>query len=84
MARRRGRVDRADADSRVAAFALSQSGTGVRGYHPRKIFGILYAIWCILRQSGGSYLQAVRPVATLADRSGEVGRGLGCMEKTCS
>jgi len=47
---------------RVATFALSQSGTGVRGYHPRKIFGIQYAIWCILRQSGSSYLQAVRPV----------------------
>jgi len=25
---------------RVATFALSQSGTGVREYHPRKIFGM--------------------------------------------
>jgi len=32
---------------RVATFALSQSGTGVREYHPLKIFGIPYAIWCI-------------------------------------
>ena len=40
----------------VATFALSQSGTRVRGYHPRSIFGIPYAIWCIFRQSGGSYL----------------------------
>jgi len=38
---------------RVAAFALPQSGMG---YHPRKSFGIPYVIWCILRQSGGSYL----------------------------
>jgi len=35
---------------RVATFALgSQSVTGVRGYNPRKIFGIPYAIWCVLR-----------------------------------
>ena len=36
----------------------SPQPTGVRGYHPRKTFGILYVIWCILTESGGSYLQA--------------------------
>ena len=45
-----------DLEYRVATFALSQSGMGIRGYHPRKMFGIPYAIWCISRQSGGSYL----------------------------
>jgi len=28
----------------------------VRGYHSLEIFRIPYAIWCISRQSGGSYL----------------------------
>jgi len=56
---------------RVATFTLSQSGTGVCGrspqltlirmYRPQKTFGILYAIWCIVVHSGGSYLYAPGP-----------------------
>jgi len=55
--------------ARVATFSLFQPGTGVLGaapsrwvshvcpmYDPRKTFGILYVIWSILVQSGGSYV----------------------------
>jgi len=41
---------------RVATSHFPNPRRGVRGYHPRKFFRIPYAIWCILRQSGGSYL----------------------------
>jgi len=46
----------------AATFSLSQSVTadpqlmGIQGYHPRKTFRILYMIWCILMQPGGSYV----------------------------
>ena len=40
----------------------------VWGYYPQKTFGILYVIWCILTESGGSYLQAACNFALKIER----------------
>jgi len=65
--------------TRVATFSLSQSRMGSRmgsgaeppadghpGVSPPENFCNSYVIWCILTQSGGSYLQAAGPSTFVA------------------